>query len=180
MTNTFAEVILCQDKKALTQLCKATTVTLADFVDFIVACKAGLTHLNHTMHFVDYVPDHLVETDKDLAVLDADRDFQQSKQGQASLRKLFKSHGERKYKVGHMFISKEKQHPVDEWHFVFFETRELTARDNHWQGGPHVHITNYLWPNLYCQPIWEDFVLRRNFPSAKLHLAFIDPNRAGA
>ena len=180
MVNTFAEVILCKDKRSLSQLCRTTTVSQSDFVDFIIACKADLTHLNHTMHFVDYVPDHLVETDQDLAVLKADRAFQQSKQGQVSLRKLFKTHGERKYKVGHMFISKELQHPISEWHFVFFEIKELATGANHWQGGPHVHITNYLWPNLYCQPIWEDFIHRSAFPSSKLHLSFIDPSRAGA
>jgi hypothetical protein len=180
MVNTFAEVIFCKDKKSLTQLCKVTTVPQSHFVDFILACKAGLTHLNHTMHYVDYVPDHLMETDQDLAVLKADKAFQQSKQGQVSLRKVLKDHGERKYKVGHMFVSKELQHPIKEWHFVCFEIKELTARANHWQGGPHVHITNHLWPNLYCQPIWEDFVHRKIFPSSKLHLSFIDPSRAGA
>ena len=179
MINTFADVIFCKDKKSLTQLCKATTVTSSDFVDFIIACKAGITHLNHAIHYADYVPDHLIETEKDFAALNADKSFQQSKEGQASLRKLFKSHGERKYKVGHMFMSKELQHPIKEWHFVFFEIKELTSRDNHWQGGPHVHITNYLWPNLYCQPVWENFVLRREFPKSKLHLSFIDPSRVG-
>lgn len=180
MSNTFADVILCKDKQSLTKLCKSTSVAPSDFVNFVIACKAGLTHLNHTMRYLDYVPDHLVETDSDLAVLDASREFQQSKQGQASLTKLFKSHGQRKYKVGHMFISKEPQHPFSEWHFVFFETRELAAKDNHWVGGPHVHIANYLWPRLYCQPVWEDFILRRSFPRSNHHLSFVDPSRAGA
>jgi hypothetical protein len=180
VTNNFAKIILSKDKKTLGRLCNSTTVTSSEFVDFIIACKGGLTHLDHTMHFLDYVPDHLVETEEDLDVLNATREIQQSRRGQASLRKLFKSHGERKYRVGHIFTSKELEHPDSEWHFVFFETKELYARRNHWVGGPHVHITNYLWPNLCCQSVWEDFVLQRRFPRSKMHLSFIDPHRAGA
>jgi hypothetical protein len=94
--------------------------------------------------------------------------------GQSAIRRLFKAHGKRQYRVGHMFFSREVAHPLSEWHFVFFETKELKADGNHWEGGAHVHITNYLWPNLYCQTLWEQFVLRREFPKTKLHLACID------
>ncbi len=46
--------------------------------------------------------------------------------------------------------------------------------------GPHIHITNYLWPGLYCQQIWEDFIMRKTFPNSKLHLSFMDPIRGNA
>lgn len=170
----FAEVILCRDKKTLKKMCGALTVTKTDFVNFILLCKAGATHLNHTMHWFDYVPEHLMETEEDRAILSADRETQRSPKGQKSLRKLFKTHGERKYKVGHMFVSKELAHPISEWHFVFFEMQELESKENHWCGGSHVHITNYLWPNLYCQDIWGDFISKKEFPNSKIHLAFAD------
>ena len=153
---------------------------MIEFVDFIILCKAGLTPLNHTMHFFDFVPDELKEREDDWKILGAGREAQASKEGQSALRRLFKSHGKRQYRVGHMFFSKEFAPPLKYWHFIFFETNELCANNNHWKMGPHVHITNHLWPNLYCQTIWDAFVLRKEFPSSKLHLSCIDESLRGA
>jgi hypothetical protein len=180
MGNRFVEIISCWDKISLKRLCKTTTVAQEEFVNFILACEQGATHLNHVMWWIDYVPDALVGRDEDWDVLNGDASTIGSKEGQKALRRLFKSHGQRKYKVGHMFISKELQHPIKEWHFIFFEIEELYIRNNHWEAGPHVHITNHLWPGLYCQQVWEDFIVRRKFPSSKLHLAFSDPIRGKA
>lgn len=178
--STFIDIISCSSKSDLEKLCKTTTITMTEFVDFIIHCKAGLTPLNHTMHFFDFVPPELEEKPDDWQVLSADREVQASKEGQRAIRRLFKAHGKRQYRVGHMFVSKDPTHPLSKWHFIFFETNELRAKDNHWEMGPHVHITNYLWPNLYCQPIWEAFVLRKEFPPAKLHLSCLDEKRRDA
>lgn len=177
MGNRFVDILSCKDKGSLKRLCKTTTVAQKEFIDLIIACKQGATDLNHVMWSSDYVPDALVATDEDWAALNSDATTIGSKERQKALRRLFKSHGQRKYKVGHMFISKELQHPIKEWHFIFFEIEELYRRDNHWEAGPHVHITNHLWPGFYCQQVWEDFIVRRKFPSSKLHLSFNDPIR---
>ena len=173
----FVDIILCRDKKSLKTLCKSVVVRSDEFASFILACKAGVTHLNHTMHWCDSVPEHLKERETDEEIFSAPREIQASKQGQAAFRRLFKAHGQRKYNIGHMFISKEISHPISEWHFVFWEVQELDARNNHWVGGTHVHITNYLWPNLYCQDVWEDFINRNRFPSSKLHVSFVETSR---
>lgn len=168
---------MCKEKKELKQLCKRLRIDGGDFSDFILACKAGVTHLNHTMHYFDCVPEHLATRESDFEILDASREVQDSPEGKKAFRRLFKMHGQRKYKVAHMFFSKEVKHPLSEWHMVFFEADELKEKDNHWCGGAHVHIVNYLWPNLYCQKLWEDFIAKKEFPSAKLHLSFNDEVR---
>lgn len=177
MENTFARVLICQNKKELKKLCNTLTVESSDFVDVIAACKAGEFRLNHTMHFFDYVPEHLEACENDFKILNSSRKVLVSNDGQKAIRRLFKTHGQRKYRVAHLFFSREIQHPLDEWHMVFFEMDELSDRDNHWCGGPHVHITNYFWPNLYCQDLWDAFLTRKEFPSTKLHLAFNDELR---
>ena len=177
MSTAFLDIICCTTKSELEKLCKTTTVTMTEFTDFIVLCKAGLTPLNHTMHFVDFVPPELEEKEDDWKILGASRELHTSKDGQKAIRRLFKAHGKRQYRVGHMFFSKELTHPLSTWHFVFFELNELRAKGNHWEKGPHVHITNHLWPNIYCQSIWEAFILRKEFPQAKLHLSCIDEQR---
>ena len=180
MGNRFGQILSCQDKRSLHRLCKTAAVTQEEFVSFIMACKQGTTRLNHVMRWIDYVPEALVARDEDWAVLNADPAIIGSKESQRALRRVFKAHGQRKYKVGHMFISKELPHPIKEWHFVFFEIEELYRRNNHRVAGPHVHITNHLWPELYCQQVWKDFVMRKAFPSAKLHPSFHDPVRGRA
>lgn len=177
MENSFLQVLMCQDKKELKQLCKTLTVEKSDFIDVIIACKAGSAHLNHIMHYFDYVPEHLETRESDFEILDASREIQTSPDGRKAFRRLFKTHGQRKYKVAHLFFSRETEHPLSEWHMVFFEMDELRDKNNHWCGGSHVHITNHLWPNLYCQDLWNDFLSTRAFPSTKLHLAFNDELR---
>jgi hypothetical protein len=151
-----------------------------DFADFVLACKIGLTPLNHTMHYTDFVPPELEEKPEDWKILHSDPSVHASKEGQKALRRLFKSHGKRQLRIGHMFFSREITHPIREWHFIFWEVSELHVRDNHWEMGPHVHITNYLWPQLYCQTLWEQFIKHNEFPKSKLHLSCIDErqNRA--
>jgi hypothetical protein len=107
MTTAFVGIIKCSVKSELEKLCKASTITMSEFVDFIVVCKAGLTPLNHTMHYVDFVPQEVEEKEDDWKILNADAAAQASKEGQKALRRLFKSHGKRQYRVGHMFFSKE-------------------------------------------------------------------------
>jgi hypothetical protein len=177
MPNKFAAILSCQDKRSLRSLCKNITVSQAEFVDVIMACQQRATRLNHVMRWIDHVPESLAVRNEDWDVLNADPETIRSRKSQKALCRLFKAHGQRKYMVGHMFISKELQHPIKEWHFVFFEIDELHTRNNHWVAGPHVHIINHLWPRLYCQQVWEDFVARRRFPNASLHVAFDDPVR---
>jgi hypothetical protein len=171
------DIFSCTSKADLEKLCKTRTVTMRELVDLIILCKAGLAPLNHTMHFFDFVPPELETKEEDWKVLRASKEVQASKDGQKAIRRLFKSHGKRQYRVGHMFFSREQSHPISIWHFLFFETNELRTKDNHWAMGPHVHITNHLWPNLYCQSIWDAFIQRKEFPQSKLHLSCIDENR---
>ena len=176
MPSTFIEIICCSEKNQLEKLCRTSTIIMKEIVDFIVACKAGVTGLNHRMHYVDFVPDELKERENDWTILNGGRQEQASKSGQKALRRLFKSHGKRQYRVGHMFFASASSPPIREWHFVFFEVNELRTKHNHWEMGPHVHITNYLWPNLDCQSIWAEFVVKNAFPTTKLHLSCLDEN----
>ena len=177
MNNKFAALINCKTKRELTTLCKNIEVNSQEFTEFIIGCKMGLTRLNHAMHYFDFVPEHLETRVDDWGILDADETTKKSSEGKKAIRRLFKSHGQRKYKVGHMFVSKELTHPLSEWHFVFFEINEINNHDNHWVLGAHFHIVNHHWPNLYCQEIWTDFVQNKVFPKTKLHVGYFDQSR---
>ena len=172
MSNKFIDLISCENKQKLATLCKSIQISSEDFTNYIIACKSGHTHLNHMMHYFDYVPPHLETRKEDWNITQADEATRNSKEGKKHLRRLFKSHGQRKYKVGHMFMSKEHSHPISQWHFIFFEINELNKTENHWILGSHIHMVNYHWPNIYCQEVWNDFINNKKFPSAKLHIQY--------
>src|ERR1035437_7883724 len=102
-----SEILQCADKNQLKKLCKSATITMDDFANFILVCKAGFTHLNHTMHFTDFVPPELEEKPDDWKILKSGSAAHASKEGQKALCRLFKSHGKRQVRIGHMFFSKE-------------------------------------------------------------------------
>ncbi|MBM4208622.1 MAG: hypothetical protein FJ190_11665 [Gammaproteobacteria bacterium] len=170
--NNFAQLISCKKKKDLEKFCKSESVSSPEFADFIAACMSGTMPLNHAMKYFDYVPPHLETRDEDWTVLNSRNASERTPDENRVIRRIFKTHAERKYRVGHMFFSKELSHPIKEWHFAFFELDELEDLGNHWVNSSHIHFVNCLWPKLYCQDIWNDFVLHKRFPSAKLHVKY--------
>ena len=67
-----------------------------------------------------------------------------------------------------------------EWHFFYFDQRDLAENDNHWQeGGPHIHLVNWLWPNLDGDLVWSDFVRNKEVPRQALHLRYVSDDRTG-
>lgn len=168
------DIIMCDNKNALKKLCKNARIRRKDFVAFIMMCQGGYTHLNHTMHYFHEIPEQLQEKETDLAFLEASQEERRTPEGKKALNRLFDTHQQRKYKVAHMFFSREIRPPCKEWHMIFFEARERDDKGNHWCGGPHVHITNYLWTNLDAQTLWDNFHDKRGFPRSKLHVSFID------
>ena len=169
---TFIEVLKCPSKKELAKLCKDHTILSGDFTDFIILCKSGICHLSHVMTFHDYVPEHLETTEEDFAILNAPKEVQQSPKGQSSFTRLFKAHSQRKYRVGHMFYEKSASDADAEWHFIFFELNELEHKNNHWVGGPHFHMVNYLWPNISPNDVWHNFAAKKEYPNTKLHIRY--------
>ena len=84
--------------------------------------------------------------------------------------KLFQLARERRYSVGHLFYSAD----LSNWHFFQFDQRDLAKRENHWEGGPHVHFINHLWPNHNAKALWASFVAETNKLSGSVYVRFID------
>lgn len=172
MLETFIELLKCSSKNDLQKTCKSIEVASSDFVDFIMLCKSGHGPFEHAMHYHDFVPDHLETTEEDFDILNQSREIQQSKKGKKSFTRLFKTHGQRKYKIGHLFYEKNNGQEGKVWHFIFYEMSELKEINNHWVGGSHFHIVNYLWPNINIHKVWHDFIHNKEYPSTKLHVKY--------
>jgi hypothetical protein len=70
--------------------------------------------------------------------------------------------------VGHMFVEKESR----KWHFFYFDQRDTSEQANHWVGGSHIHLTNYLWPNADPVTLLERFTKGNPLLRSALHIRF--------
>ena len=63
------------------------------------------------------------------------------REGRKAIGKIFTLFDQRRCLVGHMFFTPG----LHEWHFFYFDQRDTADNANHWKGGPHIHLVNWLW-----------------------------------
>ena len=85
---------------------------------------------------------------------------------QKMVNKVFATFNERRMLSGHLFWDTRA------WHFFYFDNHDQDTHRNHWAGGPHIHLTNHLWPNRSATAVWDEF--RKGNPVMKgaLHIRF--------
>lgn len=154
--NTLATLFSCETNAALRKACDEVLLAPGELSAAVWACKSGRVGISHEMFWNDTVPRHLWPTEKDQAQLDAAKPGEPVKLAT----KAFQMFKERRYRVGHLFWI-----PFGPWHMIHFDQRDAAERENHWTGGRHVHLMNYLThPNVEPNEMWEDF---RRSPNPK-------------
>jgi len=125
----------------------------------------------HKIHCRDYLPEHLEPSDEELNALFKSGLGPVTGDAAKTARKIFiQSPRERRYLVGHIFFTPS----LEQWHFFYFDQRDLEKREpNHWQGGPHIHFINYLWPQHNAQSLWSKFVSSNVQMGGSLHIRFM-------
>lgn len=167
----FLKLFTFDKKRELEKYCKDLVINADDFVNFIIACEAGLVGFAHQIHYRDFSPEHLAPTDEDLAALSSNPVGPLQPAAQRFVRKISQIFVERKYLVGHIFYVSD----LSQWHFFQFDQRDLEGeRDNHWKGGAHIHFLNWLWPNYDAKTVWENFASGRDKLSGSLHVRYYD------
>ena len=194
----FLKVFTFSKKRALERYCRDTTVYGCDFANVIVACEDGVLPFRHRIHYSDIVPKHLVPTDASLGAVSRNSVGPLDREGRKAARKIFALFDERRWLVGHILEGARRatggrdpattspevpatvqrrrfSADMHEWHFFCpFDQRDTAARANHWKGGSHIHLVNWLWPNLDLRSVWRDFVRKNERPPQALHLRYND------
>lgn len=165
------DICTAEKKSRLSAICKKARIPQEDFVNFIVASEAGLLPWRHKISSRDFVPEHLQLTQKDI---DASRDHSEvgkpaSPAMNKSLNKSWEAGRQRRLLVGHLFYTPS----LDNWHLFYFDQRDREGRTNHWAGGAHIHLVNWLWPGLNCQSTWEYFNSGNVQMKGALHIRFL-------
>jgi len=158
------------DRKAdLERYCRDLVVYQSDFVAFVLACDAGRLPLRHKIHFRDYVPEHLEPSESQREALAANGVGPLKGEALKMVRKMFQLFEERRHLVGHMFFTPD----LSEWHFLYFDQRDVTeGGPNHWKGGSHVHLLNWLWPEYSAESLWNTFTSGRAKPGGSFHIRY--------
>ena len=170
----FLKLFTFSKKRNLERYCRGTMVYGSDFAAIIMACDAGRLPFHHRIYHSDIVPEHLVPTEASLSALS--RNARKGvgpldREGCKAIRKVFTLFDQRRWLVGHMFFTPG----LHEWHFFYFDQRDMAENANHWKGGPHIHLVNWLWPTLDPRLVWRDFVSTNKPPPQALHLRY-DPD----
>jgi len=115
---------------------------------------------SHRSKFPEYVPDHLLITEKDQSDLD-----------RAELKPIarkFTSTMEERRRIHVHLFEKDAM-----WHCFYFSYDDLQdGSASHWAHGPHLHFVNHLWPKYSSDEVWALFDTRHTKISGTVHVRF--------
>lgn len=128
-------------KSKLVEHARTAVIQSDHFANLIMACKVELIPFGHIAIFQHHHPEHLALSDKDLKALSANGVGNFNAPAQKAANKVFAMFSERRLFNGHMFWP--KTHP-GEWHLFYFDQRDVDDHRNHWKGGSHIHLLNWV------------------------------------
>jgi hypothetical protein len=160
------EIFTATRKKDLAKLCDAAVITMGTLVDVIMACEGGLPPWTHHISYRDFLPEHLRLSEKDHQAITKNGVGPFSPEAAKAVRKMSQTMRERRYLVGHIFYTPDHAN----WHFIYFDQRDISSRRNHFDGGLHIHLINHLWPQHTAQTIWSHFNTGNPQMKAALHI----------
>ncbi len=154
-------------KRDLERHARTLVIRTSHFVKVVEWCHLGFLRFGHGVHYTDRTPTHLVPSNRDLAAIAASQPGMAfSPPARKAVRKLGQLVRESQWAAGHMFCTPDLQN----WHFFVFGKEDEARHKNHWRGGPHVHLVNWLWPRLDPQVVWHSFVEKGTKPQSSLHI----------
>jgi hypothetical protein len=157
------KIFAVQKLRELKKHCREASIRRRDLANMILWCKAGGPYI-HAAHHRRYTPDHLGLTEADLSAIASNGVGRFNPRAQKAANKVFATFEERRMLSGHLFQN------LDEWHFFYFDNRDMSRRHNHWEGGPHIHVINHLMPNRSAQSVWSEFCEGNPIMKGALHL----------
>ncbi len=152
--------------RELKKHCASASLTRSDLANYILWCKTPRSPFLHFPCHRSFTPGHLHLSDTDLAALASNGVGKMKPSAQKAANKIYATFEERRMLSGHLFQG------VWQWHFIYFDNRDTDRHKNHWKGGPHLHLINWLMPNRTPEDVWKQF--RTGTPNMKgaLHLRF--------
>ena len=160
-------------KSELEKHAKQIAIHKGEFANLVAVAKfEKLGPYQHDMYSRDFIPDHLQPRSEDAANLgDIEVGKPLPRSAQKFFRKVNQIFKQRRFLVGHLFYMPCQTR----WHFFYFDQRDMSveAPANHWRGGPHLHLINWLWPNWTAETLWDHFVSGNVKLGGSLHIRWV-------
>lgn len=165
----FIRIFNCRRKRDLERLCRATTLYGHDLFGLILSAGTPTFPYLHHSHAADFVPEHLEPSDNDLRTMSTAKVGTMAPEVAKAFGKIDQIFVERRQVVGHMFHTPN----LYTWHFFYFDQRDANPRRNHWKGGSHIHLINFLWPGRSAESVWREFTDAKAEMRDSLHVPFV-------
>jgi hypothetical protein len=137
--------------RELKRFCRTATINRYELASVIAWCHSDKAVFQHTASHRDFVPQHLQLSEADFAALAVNDIGNLSEAAQKAVNKADAMFDDRRMLSGHMFQS------IHGWHFLYYDNRDRDQDDNHWVGGPHVHLINHVLTKHSSNVIWRKF-----------------------
>lgn len=159
------QIFFAKKKKDVKKICQVAVIDEKTLSQFINLCDSGLLPWHHHIATSDWYQENVDWTTED---------YKKSKVAGSdgatrSLAKLDHLMSVRRLLVGHLFYLPDHTN----WHFLYFDNRDLMNEQNHFQGGQHIHLINHLsWPNRSPEDVLEIFRHEKPKFNGSFHIRF--------
>lgn len=159
------KILFAKTKKDVEKICDETVMDAATLSEFIELCDSERLPWNYLYLSHDFYPKGASWTDKDYEKSKIVGSAEAAK-ASAKLEQLF---NERRLLVGHLFYFPD----YSNWHLFYFDNRDLKSEANHFYGGQHIHLINYLsMPNLHPEAVVDVFKAEKPKLKGAFHIRF--------
>ncbi|MDH5479209.1 MAG: hypothetical protein OEX11_00395 [Nitrosomonas sp.] len=122
-------------------------------------------------HFDRIIPAHLIPNEKEQEAISSNGIGRfKTREAKKFANKVFQLPKEQRVRAAHLFYTSDHKY----WSLFYFDDKDRTEENNHWEHGVHIHFVSDLWPNLSLSSVWEKVNSGKlNFPQ-KLHLRYVN------
>jgi hypothetical protein len=166
--NALLDIVNARRKGDLRKLCRLATITDDAFANFILSAELGLLPWAHSISAHDFISPELHPSEEELRAVVKSRVGTAEGKAAKALSKFGQMFKQRRLLVGHMFYNED----LTNWHFFYFDQRDLDVRNNHWEHGSHIHLINHLWPDELAGDVWSNFNSGNVQMTGSLHIQF--------
>lgn len=161
-------VFECETKPDLLKRCSQATIYLDHILIWADACTHGPVPMRYGRYFRRDYPEHLNPRDAEFSELrDSPVGPWASGKAPKAVRKVMQGFVEQRHSAAHVFRGPNEKH----WHFFHFNQRDVAEEDNHWAGGTHIHLMNWLTnPTTDVTQLIDEFRNGERPPHGGLHI----------
>ncbi len=161
-------ILSIKKKSELKKRCRSIIISQGALANLILTTRCGALPWLHQIHHRDFQPEHLHLSEADKRALISNDVGPMKPAAQKAARKISAMFDERRLLSGHLFFKAD----LSEWHLFYFDQRDYSDRNNHWEGGSHIHLINHLWPDRTAQGVWNEFCTGNPQIRGALHIRF--------